>query len=141
MPEPVTVWAVELHVSRAERKGTLSLEEGALRFVPASGGAEVRISCADIVKVRRLRGSPVLMVVHRGDRGPGRTAFYFAQPPPLEPATSDLLAERGPLRAMRRDTKRKARRRNVGYLGLYGREKKSELLEWERAVRETAGGV
>jgi hypothetical protein len=42
--------------------------------------------------------------------------------------------ERNVLAALR-NPKRKARRDNVGYLGLSNRAKKDELVAWERAVR------
>ena len=76
----------------------------------------------DIAKVRRLRGSPVLMVERTTSAGSRRTAFTRAAPaarragwgPVERPAGFDRF--RAP---------RKARRDNVGYLGLMNREKKA----------------
>lgn len=135
MPEPITVWAVETHLGPEERRGTLSLEPGALVFGPAAPGHEIRIALADVTKARRLRGSPVLVVVHRAGPQMRRTVFFFVQPPPLGPVlgTAPELETRPSL--FPRSTKRRARKRNVGYLGLWNRAKRQQVQEWETAVR------
>jgi hypothetical protein len=138
MPRAVTVWAVELakEVEPDEIKGTLELSGAALLFTPLDEARPgLRIALTDIVKVRRLRGSPVLMVERTIATGPRRTAFYFAQPPPLN-ALLGTTPERPSGLAAFRSPKRKARRDNVNYLGLTNREKKETLEEWVRAVRE-----
>jgi hypothetical protein len=136
MPEPMTVWAVEMHPGALERKGTLSLEPDALRFSPASSGRGIRIPLAEVTKARRLRGSPVLLIVHVAGGQKLRTAFYFVEPPPLGPllGTEERAPERPSL--FPRNTRRRARRQNVGYLSLSNRAKKEEVREWERALRE-----
>jgi hypothetical protein len=136
MPEPRTVWAVEMHLGVLERKGTLSLEPDALRFSPASSGREIHIPFTDVAKVRRLRGSPVLLIVHTEGGQKLRTAFYFVEPPPIGPllGKEESVPERPSL--FPRNTRRRARRQNVGYLSLSNRVKKEEVLEWERALRE-----
>jgi hypothetical protein len=142
MPRPVTVWAVELgpEVPPEEIKGALALESDALWFAPGTEGhPRSAIALGSISKVRRLRGSPVMMVTHGRGADMRRTAFYFAQPPPLggvtgrttEPPASGLAAFRNP--------RRKARRDNLGYLGVANREKKVLVSEWVRAVRAAAG--
>ena len=134
----MTVWAVELakDVEPDEIKGTLELTGAALLFTPLDEARPgLRIALTDIVKVRRLRGSPVLMVERTIATGPRRTAFYFAQPPPLN-ALLGTTTERPSGLAAFRSPKRKARRDNVNYLGLTNREKKETLEEWVRAVRE-----
>jgi hypothetical protein len=134
----VTVWAVELakDVEPDEIKGTLELTGAALLFTPLDEARPgLRIALTDIVKVRRLRGSPVLMVERTIATGPRRTAFYFAQPPPLN-ALLGTTTERPSGLAAFRSPKRKARRDNVNYLGLTNREKKETLEEWVQAVRE-----
>ncbi len=142
MPEPATVWAVETHLGREDRKGTLAIEPGCLLFLPDSGGREIRIAFTDVRKVRRLRGSPVLMIVHEAGGGQLRTAFYFVQPPPL-----DAMLGRGPLEVQARPSlfprsvRRRARKQNLGYLGVWNRWKKQELLEWQQAVREALGAA
>jgi hypothetical protein len=137
MPEPVRVWAVELGPETAldERKGTLALEADALVFTPAvEGRPGIRIPLEEIAKVRRLRGSPVLMVARRLEGTTRRTAFYFAQPPPLGVMLGRQEDRRAGLAALR-NPKRRARRENVTYLGLVNRDTKPALAEWARAIR------
>ncbi len=131
-----TVWEVELRQGGPmdDRKGSLALEADALVFEPADGGAARRIALAEVRKLRRLRGSPVLLVIHAAGSVPVRIAYYFAQPPPLE-RTQPLAQERFTLVAMRKNSKRHVRRQNVGYLGMWNRQKKELLASWERAVR------
>jgi hypothetical protein len=133
----VTVWAVELgrDVQPDEIKGTLELGGDALLFSPNDEARPaIRIALQDVAKVRRLRGSPVLMVERTTSSGSRKTAFYFAQPPPLT-ALLGAPVERPAGLAAFRNPKRKARRDNVGYLGLMNREKKAALSEWVRAVK------
>jgi hypothetical protein len=136
MERSVRVWAVELGEGAppTEREGRLWCDALGLRFEPArEGEAVIAIPFDEVRKVRRLRGSPVLMVVRRrGDRET-RTAFYFVQPPPLAALTDTQTDVRSIIPF--RNPKRKARRENVGYLGLMNREKKAELMQWERDVR------
>ncbi len=121
--DPVTVWAVELGRGlMRETKGSLSLEEDALVFTAADGFSHVRIALSEVRKARRVLGSPVLVVRHVVDEGTARTAFYFAQPPPLEPTGHT--------------SRRKFRRQTVQYLGLSNAERRNEIKRWEHAVRE-----
>jgi hypothetical protein len=136
MPASVTVWAVELGPAAppAEVRGRLALASDALIFSPKDERMpEQRVPLGEIVRARRLRGSPVLMIFQRGGAGTRRIAFYFVQPPPL-PKTVEVT----PTSTLRRNTKRRARRQNVGYLGTWNREKKALLREWERQVRTAA---
>lgn len=136
MRSNVRVWAVELGegVAPTEREGTLWRDDDELRFEPArEGETGISIPFREVRKVRRLRGSPVLIVVRRrGDREI-RTAFYFAQPPPLSAFTDTQTDVRSVIPF--RNPRRKARRDNVGYLGMMNREKKAEVIGWEREVR------
>lgn len=144
MPEPVTVWAVELASgSRPEEvRGSLALEPEALVFTPrGEQRSERRYPLAEIERARRLRGSPVLLILHRSAGRSRRTAFYFVQPPPLEPREESRRTMFGTFAG---GSSRKVRRRNASYLGLWNREKKQLLHDWERAVRaalETARGT
>jgi hypothetical protein len=134
----VTVWAVELgrDVQPDEIKGTLELSDEALLFSPNDETRpSIRIALHDVAKVRRLRGSPVLMVERTTSAGSRKTAFYFAQPPPLA-VLMGASVERPVGFDRFRNPRRKARRDNVGYLGLMNREKKAALSEWVRAVKE-----
>ena len=132
------MWAVELGkgVQPDEIKGTLELGDRALLFSPNDEARPaLRIALDDIGKVRRLRGSPVLMVGRTTPAGSRKTAFYFAQPPPLAVLTGASAEQ--PVGFDRfRSPKRRARRDNVGYLGLMNREKKAALSEWVRAVKD-----
>jgi hypothetical protein len=141
MPAAVTVWAVELGKSPKDRKGELSLEGDALAF-SASDGGHLRIPLSALHSVKRLRGSPVLMVVHQDDGTIARTAFYFVQPPPLQPP-KDTPPERTPnlFSGMGRTSKRRTRRQNAGYLGMWGREKKAVVAEWVEAIRSASGAT
>lgn len=135
MPPSVTVWAVELGPDAAlqEVKGSLALTSDSLVFTPKDDRLPPRRwRLSEISKARRLRGSPVLMVLGgRGD-APDRTAFYFVQPPPLE--RPDTMQRPTPF-GIGRNTRRRVRRQNVSYLGMWNKEKKALLLEWERQVR------
>ncbi len=134
MPGPITVWAVELRPNLGrERKGVLTLEPDALSFTPHDGSSDMRIVLVDVRKARRLRGSPVLMVDHRSDDRAERTAFYFAQPPPLQPVREEQPQRVMPL-GFGRSSKRKARRQNVGYLSMWNRELKDDIQEWVEAI-------
>jgi hypothetical protein len=137
MQRNVRVWAVELGAGTAstEREGRLWHDADRLRFEPASeGGSSLEIPFLAMTKVRRLRGSPVLMVVWRRREDDVRTAFYFVQPPPIA-AFSEMRTDARSTVPFLRNPKRKARRDNVGYLGFMNREKKPELTDWEREVR------
>ena len=137
MPRAVTVWAVELakDLQPDEIKGILELGTDALLFTPIDEARPaMRIRLSDVARVRRLRGSPVLMLERTTAAGPRKTAFYFAQPPPLN-ALLGTSPERPSGLAAFRSPKRKARRDNVGYLGLMNREKKAAVSEWVRAVK------
>jgi len=140
MPSPVIVWAVELEPgsSLEEVQGSLTLETEALVFTPREGhGSERRYQLAEVARARRLRGSPVLLIVHEPSREPRRTAFYFVQPPPLVPPDESRKAVLGPLAG---GSPRKVRRRNASYLGFSNRQKKQVLREWERAVQAALAG-
>ncbi len=143
VPAFVTVWAVELGrgASPQEYKGTLSMSDDALLFAPSKAEAPaLRIPFGDVAKVKRLHGSPVLFVEHgRGSR-PTQTAFYFVQPPPIEPPAGSATLRPTPL-SFGGNSKRRVRRQNVSYLGVRSREKKAQLREWEQEVRERAAAA
>jgi hypothetical protein len=136
MPDAVTVWVVQLRPGLSkECKGTLTLEPEAIAFSASDGSEDLRIPLADVRKARRLRGSPVLLVAHDANGRGARTAFYFVQPPPLERLQGEWRAERpSPLSFGRSSSKRKARRQNIGYLGMWNRQLKFDVTEWERAI-------
>lgn len=135
MPAAITVWTVELGPRSPldEVRGVLALVGQELLFTPRDQpGPERRYALKDVVQTRRVRGSPVLMIVRETPEGPRRTAFYFVQPPPLERVETE---QRPSLGGFGRNPKRKVRRQNASYLGLWSREKKAVLREWERQVK------
>ena len=100
--EPVTVWMVHLGLGdgrkAAEVRGTLTLGNDGLEFVERKTGADVRFDYTSIQRAKRVRGSPVLLVDWRRGEESRKTAFYFSQPPPLEPVPRTATIEpRGPL--------------------------------------------
>ena len=130
------MWEVELGKPESpdEVKGTLELSHRDLIFTPRDEGrATVKIPLDEISKVRRLRGSPVLMVLRETAAGQDRIAFYFAQPPPIGAIRGEPVERRTGIAAFR-NPKRQARRDNMSYLGLMNRENKAALKEWARAV-------
>jgi hypothetical protein len=88
MPEATTVWMVHARTGLEGVKGTLSLEDGVLVFRPAGGrSAQTVLPAAQIRRVRRAPGSPVLEVEIAVKGGPPIIGFYFIKPPPLTPPT------------------------------------------------------
>ena len=146
VPKSSIVWMVHLGAGLppVEVRGRLSLGETALEFTPVRPGTETAIGFADIRKAKRIRGSPVLMVEWRQSDGTRRrTAFYFAQPPPLQPVPrSPTIDPPGPLGHLVRATpsKRQVARMNLGYLRSTSATNRAVVREWERAVSERAGG-
>jgi hypothetical protein len=149
MPEPLVVWMVELERSPDDIEGTLTLEERTLRF-ERDGGGDRTIDLTDVTKVKRVMGSPVLLV-HTLEGGVKRaTAFYLSKPPPLAPAAPPpdeppptlLFGNRGAKPASRR----KQRRANASYLANASTELGPIAKEWMleiraavAAARETGG--
>jgi hypothetical protein len=141
VPRAVTVWEVELGKpeSSEEVKGTLELSHTDLIFTPRDEARpNVKIPLGEITKVKRLRGSPVLMVLRETASGQERIAFYFAQPPPIGAIQGEPVERRTGISAFR-NPKRQARRDNISYLGLMNRENKAALKEWAKAVDAAAG--
>ena len=133
MTPSVTVWIVPLGrgASMEGVKGLLTIGEGALEFTPTDDPLGVkRWSLAEVTRARRLRGSPVLLV--ELGSGAERVAFYFVQPPQLQPPEEPLRPSLG---GFGRPTKRRVRRRNVTYLGMANRDLRELLREWEMRVR------
>jgi len=64
----------------------------------------------------------------------GPAEVTLRSPPPL-----DRPSARAAFGGVQRNTKRKARRQNVSYFGIWNQEKKTILQEWERALRGALG--
>jgi hypothetical protein len=137
-PEPVTVWMVQLVRGEVDKdvKGTLDMDDEALLFTDhRDDSMEARLSFMAIRRVKRVRGSPILLVEWELDGARNRTAFYFTQPPPLHTAagrsTADEAIPRTPSPIpFRRSGKRKAQRTNAQYLQTHGISKKSLINGW-----------
>jgi hypothetical protein len=143
--EPTEVWMVHLGLQRKplEVRGTLTLGEQGLEFVERKTGADVRFEYGTIRRAKRIHGSPVLMIDWRKDGEDRKTAFYFSQPPPLEPMPRSPTLEppRGPLGPLTRATpsKRQVARMNLGYLRSTSASNRGAVRAWAQAVTERVG--
>ena len=122
MPESVTVWAVRLGTGRGDAKGTLSLDDAHLVFRHVKGSEDAEIPLTAIRQVKRGLGSPVLLVEfdHEDDRA--RMAFFFAQPPPVDPEASGFR-------------RIKERRENLGRFLAQNTNQRGSVREWRSAIR------
>ena len=125
----------------AEIRGMLSLGELGLVFTERKTDAQLVLAFATVERAKRIRGSPVLLVDWLREGEKRRTAFYFSQPPPLEPlpgSTSTLDSVRGPLGPFGRTTpsKRQVARMNLGYLRSTSATSKKTVQAWVDAVNE-----
>jgi hypothetical protein len=147
MPEPTKVWMVELDRSPDDVEGTLTLDRDAIRFAPAEGPTTRDIVLTAVSRVKRIWGSPVLMVHSVEDGTRHVTAFYFLKPPPLHPpdATDDAAPPTliGPFNRNRPPSKRKQRRNNAGYLSgassVVGDQVRTWLKELRAAIAAARG--
>jgi len=142
--EPVDVWMVHLGVGSkpSEVRGTLTLGEDGLEFIDRKTGADVRFDYDTIRRVKRIKGSPVLVVDRRAHGEDRKTAFYFAQPPPLDPVPgSPTIDPRGPLGPFKRATpsKRQVARTNLRYLRSTSLTHKHVVRAWAEAVAARVG--
>jgi hypothetical protein len=145
VPESTIVWLVHLGagIPPTEVRGRLHLGEAGLEFTAVPPGVDARIEYAEIRKARRIRGSPVLLVDWQHEGSKRRSAFYFSQPPPLEPVPrSPTIVPPGPLGPFTRSTpsRRQVARMNLGYLRSTSARNRELLREWERAVSERVNG-
>lgn len=89
--DPATVWMVHKRTGRQGVRGDLILKGRELVFRPEIRGAkrdldllgETVLPLADIRKVSRTRGSPVLEVRTRTTGVPPVVLFFFARPPDM----------------------------------------------------------
>jgi hypothetical protein len=119
--EPTTVWAARLGSPDEGIKGFLVLETEHVSFTSDLSNVEIRIPLLDVRRVRRILGSPVMVVEHDGSV----VAFYFAQPPPV-------ITTKQPLE------RRRQRASTVTYLGGTNSEKRKDIKRWVRAIRDAA---
>ena len=130
---------VQLDRSPDDVEGTLTLEEQTLRFDSPSLGIRT-ISLRAVERVKRIWGSPVMLVRSVEDGDKRVTAFYFSKPPPLHPeqAASDEPPPTLIFSRNRAPSKRKQRRRNAGYLANASNFVGDDLEVW---VKETRAAV
>jgi hypothetical protein len=121
--EPTTVWAARLGSPDEGIKGYLVLETEHLSFTSELGDIEIRIPLAEVKRVRRIHGSPVMVVEH--DRSV--VAFYFAQPPPVISAKAPFV-------------KRRERSAALTYLGDTNADRRKAIKRWVRVVKDAAKG-
>jgi hypothetical protein len=138
MPDPARVWMVQLDRSPEDIEGTLTLEGSAVRFA-STDGVTREIGLTDINRVKRIWGSPVLMV-HSVEEGTKHvTAFYFSKPPPLHPPkpTADAAPPTlmGPFNRDKPPSKRKHRRNNAGHLATASGVLGDDVRVWAKATR------
>ena len=122
--EPTTVWAARLGSADEGVKGFLVLETEHVSFTSELSNVEIRIPLAEVRRVRRVHGSPVMVVEH----GESVVAFYFAQPPPI-------ITTKHPL------DRRRQRGTSVNYLGGVNAEKRKDIKRWVRAIRDASKGA
>lgn len=141
MLEMARVWMVRLDRGHAEDdvRGTLSLEADAVVFTEAISTLEHRFPLEHMDKPKRVRGSPILLVILRTNEELQRMAFYFSQPPPLrppEPGSTSLPVRgiearpMGAFGALRRSSKRRHMRGNLGYLTTANASYKQVIQTW-----------
>ena len=138
VPEATTVWMVQLDRSPDDVEGTLTLAETAIRFTPATEGPPTEIRLTDVARVKRIWGSPVLMVHSVEDRQRHVTAFYFSKPPPLHPPTEQSEEPPtviGPFNRNRPPSRRKQRRSNAGYLANALNAVGDDVRVWAKETR------
>jgi hypothetical protein len=139
MPAPTTVWMVALDRGPDDVKGSLALHPDRLVFVAEGEQRRFPIPLAQIRNVKRVLGSPV-MVVHWSDEGTRRsTAFYFTKPPALH---SQLQTRNeipptliGPFNRSGQPSRRKTRKKNVSYLTMASTSVKDDIKTWVREIR------
>jgi hypothetical protein len=144
MPGPTIVWMV--HLSRGDSpdgvRGTLSMEDDALVFSPATGGMPARFPLESVRRAKRLVGSPVLRLDWNDTGTASHTAFYFVEPPPLRPADSTSRSVQepapGPLGPLmpRRRSRHFQMRDNVKYLQTTGIGTKELISAWAAEIGE-----
>ncbi len=139
MPEPRTVWMVQLDLGPDDVKGALSLRPEALVFTDAQGERTRTIRLRDVRKIKRIMGSPVLLVRSIEADAKRITAFYFTKPPALHPKEPDIDQPAptllGQLGRSGQPSRRKQRRTNAGYLASASNEVSEDLHAWTSEVR------
>jgi hypothetical protein len=128
MPDITTVWAVHLEQGNPlDTKGMLALHEAEVSF-SGEDGRTLRIPLHRVRQIKRVLGSPIMIIAHDADDGRRRTAFYFTQPPPLHTAESESRIQR-----------KRAKKASVGYLGRENVDRKPLIKAWVEEIRAAIG--
>jgi hypothetical protein len=126
MGQTSTVWMVHGRTRLAGVRGTLSLRDRALLFVPDGGRAsETVLPVSSIVRAHRARGTPVLEVSVDLPNAPSVIGFYFVEPPALAQPGSGLKVVE----------KFMAKRQAVIKLKVGNTAKRDEVERWVRAIQ------
>jgi hypothetical protein len=129
MPKPITVWMVHQRTALAGVKGTISLDDRTLLFVPEGGrAAETVLPVRSIVRAHRARGTPVLEVVVDLPDAPSVIGFYFVEPP--------ALADHGAGKVLDRFM---TKRRAVIRLKVGSTAKREQVDRWVSAIKGAKG--
>jgi hypothetical protein len=134
----VTVWMVELNAGTppTDTRGALSIGQDALVFEADGTASRTAIPFVDAQQAKRLRMSPVLLLRWRESARERQTAFYFVQPPPLDPPDEHLsVTPPGPFEMFRRPSRRRQRRQNAGFLSVNAGHLRPTILAWAEEVQ------
>lgn len=124
MQQANQVWMLSSDTGPEGIEGSLALEEDRLVFRPKGDTQTTTIRLADVRRVRRVIGSPILDIRLRSATGPSRYGFYFVQPPSLQPQEG-----------LRPTRPRTARRKAAVQLMVSNPLKKDEIKRWVKAMR------
>jgi hypothetical protein len=134
---------VQLELSTEDIEGTLALDDEALRFTSWDEQRRT-IALANVTKVKRILGSPVLLVHTTEDGRVRHTAFYFRKPPPLKPPEAtidDAPTLIGPFNRSKPPSKRRQRRANASYLASASTSASEEVRDWLLATRRAVAAA
>jgi hypothetical protein len=134
----VTVWMVELNAGTppTDTRGELSIEEDALVFEAHGTASRTAIPFVDAQQAKRLRMSPVLLLRWRESSRDRQTAFYFVQPPPLDPPEEQVsVTPPGPFDLFRRPSRRRQHRQNASFLSVNAGQLRPMILAWAEEVQ------
>lgn len=124
-----------------EVRGTMRMDDGGVAFVDGENERHVLIPFGTIRRVRRVLGSPVLVVGWGDQDGSRDTAFYFVKPPPMRSKTAGSSSERvapdgqRPSPTIPRERpKHRERRHNIGYLTASSKQTRATIQEWATEI-------
>jgi hypothetical protein len=120
------------------------MDDDAIVFVDRKTESETRVPFESTRKVKRVFGSPVMVLDwHDGSGSRSETAFYFVQPPPMHTDREGAMSQRTALQQppptvgnlLRRPSRRRQRRESIGYLAARSRDAKATIRVWTGEIR------